>query len=172
MKMPSLLFVAVLAAGASACAFGPRLTPQTAGCYRVELDSLPLSYRRHLVPALPEFVRLDTANGGELHVPQRWFEAQGINLRSAILLLTRPGWRLEQGRAVVEGPGWLPADSIALAFAGGGATLSALLAAESPDVWRGVALMWPNPSDEIVPPIALRLSRGGACGETPMAVGR
>lgn len=106
----------LIVASVSACHFGPRLNPLAAGCYRLESDSLPPVYRANLVPELPEVVRLDTANGGEVHVPRRWLEAQGLGLRHAGLGLHRPGWRLQQGQVVIDRrTGFLPTDSLVLA---------------------------------------------------------
>lgn len=137
------------------------------------MDSLPASYRRNLVPELPEVIRLDAANGGEMHVPRRWLESQGLNVRQASLAFNRPGWRLKDGRVVLERrTGWLPPDSLVLAFSGGGAALVAIIAPESADAWRGMAVMWPNPSVQQKQPLTLRLTRSNGCGETPMGLSR
>jgi hypothetical protein len=163
----------LLLAGVAGCHFGPRLSPLLTGCYQVQLDSLPSVYRANNVPPLPDVVRLDTANGGEMHVPVRWLEGQGRHMRMGWLQLNRAGWRLDGGRAVFETrPGWLPADSLVLGFTGGFTALTAAFSAASTEVMPGMAVMWPNPTVEPPPPIPIRLVRTATCGDTRWGMSR
>ncbi|MCU0618817.1 MAG: hypothetical protein MUF40_02785 [Gemmatimonadaceae bacterium] len=153
------------------CSIAPQLAPTAAGCYAVQLDSVPAQFAELLIPPAPEFVRLDTAHGGQVQVPRAWFEADGYRVRRASLELTRPGWRIANGLLVLERsrPLPLPADTLILNFGGGTASLTALVGAEPTGDWRGWAFALSSETPYGQPMVPVRLQRS-TCGPTPMAI--
>jgi hypothetical protein len=167
--------LAILAGAAlvQACSLAPQLAPTAAGCYAVQLDSVPAQFPAMLVPPAPDLIKLDTAFGGQVQVPRAWLEAQGLNIRSAALGLVRPDWRITNGLVVTDrsSPRPFPPDTLALVFGGGAATLTALLGAEPSGDWRGWAFALPSAKPLGQPLVPVWLQRM-SCGRTPMALSR
>jgi hypothetical protein len=174
LTLRSPLIVATLLA-LGGCSIAPQLTPSAAGCYAVQLDSFPESFRKALVPPPPTLVRLDTAFGGLVQVPAEWLEAGGYRQRGATLLQQRPLWTIREGQVVVEGnpaPGGIfPPDSLALRFSGPGESLTALLSAQPSGDWEGLGFVISSFTQHGQPVVPMRLRRS-TCGTTRMAISR
>ncbi len=168
---PLLIFVIPLAL--SACSIAPQLTPSAAGCYAVQMDSVPEAFRKALVPPLPALVRLDTAFGGQVQVPAEWLEAGGDRVRYASLALQRPSREILEGQVVIaRHPGDLfPPDSLALVFGGPGGPLTALLAAQPSGDWQGLAFVVSSFTQHGQPLVPMQLRRA-ECGSTRLAISR
>ena len=153
------------------CGFGPRLAPSAAGCYAVQIDSMPAALRALQVPPLPTYVQLDTANGGQLFVPVGWLEDQGYRLRSAHLQLFRPEWKIVNGMSVVDRSRSkpFPPDTLLLHFGGPVNALTLLLGAEPSGDWRGSAFNLVTATPRVEPMVPVRLQRS-VCGATRMGM--
>lgn len=168
-----ILSAIAFAVSVSACSIAPQLSPRALGCYAVEMDSFPAAFRQMLVPLPPELVRLDTINGGQLEVPTAWLESQGLNMRSASLVQTRPAWRIQGGKVQLERVPFslLPPDSLVLSFTGGAASLTALLGADALGNWQGWAFSVHSASPTGEPLVPIRLRRRD-CGAVPLGISR
>jgi hypothetical protein len=158
----------ILAVGLMACTGRPlTLAPRAIGCYSVELDSFPASFRQVSVERPPDIIRLDTLNGVLLGIPRAWQEWKGRAMRHASVSVSRPELTIKGGFLVRErNPyGLLPPDSIVLTFAAVGAALTAHVEQQASGDWFGTAFVHSSATPDGQPflPVALRRRE---CGST------
>jgi hypothetical protein len=158
----------ILAVGLMACTGKPlSLAPSAIGCYSVELDSFPASFRVAGVERPPDIIRLDTINGVFLGIPRVWEEWKGLETRRASVSVSRPEITIKGGLLVRERKpyGLLPPDSIVLTFAAMGAALTAHVEQHAGGDWFGTAFVHSSATPDGQPflPVALRRRE---CGST------
>lgn len=161
----------------SACGLEPRLAPAAVGCYALESDPIPATYRKDMVPEPPHLLRLDSVHGGQVQVPVSWLEAQGIGLRSASLTLLRPATMIIDGVPIAQSKPFrpLPADSIGLSFSGGlgprdGRFVAWFAALPSGD-WQARTVLQSSRTPNVADVVPMRLKRM-ACDTTALGISR
>ncbi len=164
----AVLAIWILASGLIACTGKPlSLAPSAIGCYSVELDSFPASFRVAGVERPPDIIRLDTINGVFLGIPRVWEEWKGLAMRRASVSVSRPEITIKSGFLVRERKpyGLLPPDSIVLTFAAIGAALTAHIEQHASGDWFGTAFVHSSATPDGRPflPVALRRRE---CGST------
>lgn len=161
---------------ASACTLEPQLAPTAIGCYRLEADTIPAVYQRDMIPSPPAFVRLDTAQGGQVQVPAEWFESGPYRQRYAQVVLSRPPVMLIEGVPVAQSKPLrqLPSDSIGLVFGNAnafGRQFMAFLAQQPTGEWHGQAELQSPHAQGVTHIVPVRLSPT-SCGSERLAITR
>jgi hypothetical protein len=154
----------ILGTGAMVACFGPgaRLSPELAGCYRVEAREWSASHSRVTgFRELPPVIALDTARLGRVLVPTRWRLADPPNYNSASLSLYILPWRWTGDSLIFDrysSPHPLHSDSVIVAFRGWGGSMTAYLERQGEDL-AGYGVFSPLQRPEDVPGIRVRLYR-------------
>jgi hypothetical protein len=144
--------------------FGPgaRLSPELAGCYRVEAQEWSIAHSRVTgLRELPLIVALDTARLGRVLVETRWRLADPPNYNSASLSLYIAPWHRTGDSLVFDrysSPHALPSDSVIVALRGWGGSMTAYLERQGEGL-AGYGFFSPLQRPEDVPGIRVRLYR-------------